>query len=274
MSNPLHVERELLLKQEGSMGMLWFPAPMPEDLDSVLVIAGDLWTDTKFLTRRYTDGDSWMAKVSKRFKSVIFVLGNHDYWDANLSFEKAQVNAELLRQNISNAYLLENNTVVIDNVKFVGGTLWTDYNNSDPMVVFNATQHMNDYNMIKVGLTYKKVKPADLLKKFVETKKFIKENAFCDNPQQKVVVVTHMAPSEQSVSDLYKQYHEQIQANYLYFTELNNFIVDDVPDVEFWFHGHMHNASEYKIGNCTVACNPRGYVNEKVKYDPYWRVKV
>jgi len=33
---------------------------------------------------------------------------------------------------------------------------------------------------------------------------------------------------------------------------------DYCPD--FWIHGHVHESHEYRIGQTTVSCNPRGYV--------------
>jgi len=34
----------------------------------------------------------------------------------------------------------------------------------------------------------------------------------------------------------------------------------DRPQIKLWTHGHMHNASDYMIGETRVVCNPRGYV--------------
>jgi hypothetical protein len=39
--------------------------------------------------------------------------------------------------------------VTIDDVVFVGGTLWTDCNGHDDMTMWNAGRGMNDYRMIK-----------------------------------------------------------------------------------------------------------------------------
>lgn len=34
-------------------------------------------------------------------------------------------------------------------------------------------------------------------------------------------------------------------------------------NVKLWVHGHMHNASDYVIGDTRVVCNPKGYPGEK-----------
>jgi hypothetical protein len=44
-----------------------------------------------------------------------------------------------------------------------------------------------------------------------------------------------------------------------YASDLSEFILDN-PEIKFWTHGHMHDPSDYMIGDCRVICNPRGYV--------------
>ena len=61
-----------------------------------------------------------------------------------------------------NIYMLERDTKVIDDVVFVGGTLWTDMNKFDPLTLHAVRDMMMDYRAInndKAG--YRKLKPAD-----------------------------------------------------------------------------------------------------------------
>jgi hypothetical protein len=46
-------------------------------------------------------------------------------------------------------HLLEKDTVTIEDVTFVGGTLWTDFNREDSLCMWNAGQSMNDYRVCK-----------------------------------------------------------------------------------------------------------------------------
>ena len=41
-------------------------------------------------------------------------------------------------------------------------------------------------------------------------------------------------------------------------TELSEMILDH-PNIKHWVHGHTHDPFDYKIGECRVVCNPRGY---------------
>ena len=74
-------------------------------------------------------------------------------------------------------------------------------------------------------------------------------------PDKKIVVVTHHAPSTKSVSDIYLT----DKTTPAFANNLEQFILD-YPNIKLWCHGHIHSASDYRIGNCRIICNPRGYV--------------
>ena len=259
-------------KSAGEMSFLWLPNEMPEDFETALVLAGDLWTDRKFLSRKYPTGESWLSKVSKRFKYIIFVLGNHDYWSTNMSHEPKKIKAELEAQNLNNVYLLENNVLVLDNVKFVGSTLWTDYNNHDIELMMDADKLMNDYKKIRFGLnSYKKVTSSNLYNTHIVSRNFIFQNAIKDNLEQKIVVVTHMPPSSKSVEKKYLDNPKPI--NYLYYSNMEEKIEES--EIDIWMHGHTHSYANYNIGKTQVLANPRGYVGSfSPGFDPYFRIKV
>ncbi|QIO36950.1 hypothetical protein [Bradyrhizobium sp. 1(2017)] len=41
-----------------------------------------------------------------------------------------------------------------------------------------------------------------------------------------------------------------------------------VPRVDYWFHGHVHAPTDYRIGTTRVVCNPHGYADEVPGFDP------
>ena len=259
------------IRAAGEMAFLWLPPPMLEDLDTTMIVAGDIWTQKKFLTRKYNDGDSWMGKLSNQFKYVIFVLGNHDYWGANLSDEPLKVKQELANQKLTNVFLLERDTIIIDNIKFVGATLWTDFNKHDLGVMMDAPNLMNDYKKIRYGGSYKKVNASNICQNHNESKSYIFSHALKDSIEQKLVVVTHMPPSIQSLEERYRLNHKNI--NHLYYSDLEKEI--QKTEIDFWMHGHTHNLSNYKIGSTRVLANPRGYVSEQsTGFDPNFRLKL
>lgn len=237
----------------------WIPPAMEGDEDTLLIIAGDLWKDSKHLTKIISLWDcSWTEKVAQQFKYVLYVHGNHDYWNSRLDtlFEK---NKEFA-QSIDNVYLLENSAMTLDGIRFVGGTLWTDYGNRNQISMMEAVQYMNDYRLTRVGDDYHKMKPTDCLKIFDATKKTIfKEAEECKKNDIPCIVVTHMTPSHQSVHEKYRNPSDAL-ANTWYYSELGNYIVDS--GIKYWFCGHVHHAHEYSIGETVIKCNPKGYTGE------------
>jgi predicted phosphohydrolase len=251
---------------------LWYPKPMPEDLDTCLVIPGDIWSDNQAFEERYKNPDTWLRRMSKRFKYIVFVLGNHDYW--GLSLQRAPEKAAL--HGIPNVHFLEQSSVVLDQVKFLGGTLWTDYKGGDPHITTAIPQIMvADHTKITFGRdkNRRRLRVADLFEVHRQTKRYIANNAVRDTPEQKVVVVTHMAPSFQSVSPMYHTASDYI-ANFAYFSDLDKFVLQYQKNIDLWFHGHMHNPCDYTIGSVRVLNNPVGYMSETTGYDPWLRIDV
>lgn len=256
----------------GDLSLLYFPPDLYEDLDSTLVLAGDLWQDRKWLTRKFPDGESWGRKVARKFKYVVVVLGNHDYWGANFTLEAGKTKLELKSQGLDNVFLLDNDVVVLDQVKFLGGTLWTDFDRGSPLCKFNAPKIMEaDYSRIRKGSHYGKLFPDDVEIAHHKTRKFIFQNAKRDEPDQRVVVVTHMAPSHQSIDPMYR---DDLAANPYYYSSLDREIADSTIDL--WFHGHMHTVKDYMIEQTRVVCMPRGYRGHEIVegFDPRFRIEL
>lgn len=99
----------------------------------------------------------------------------------------------------------------------------------------------------------RKLSPEDCEEMFHRTVVCI-DDVYRRFPDKKIVVVTHHAPSEQSISVVYRN----DILNPAFASNLENFILDR-PNIKLWCHGHIHSASDYKIGECRVICNPRGY---------------
>ena len=246
---------DLHLDHHTKTSGIWVPKFSEEDLETTLVIAGDIWCDRRFLTRNVDFGESWLSFMSKHFKYIILVLGNHDFYGCNFLDEVQKCKQEIEKQNLTNCFLLENDVKVLDNVKFIGSTLWTSINEANPLDMLEFDK-MSDYKYIRVGSIYRKLKPEDTISRFKTSKYFIFENCVRDNSDQKIVVVTHMAPSILSIGERYKL----DSCVYFYCSKLEYDIMDSNIDV--WIHGHSHSSSNYEIENTKVLCNPRGYYDD------------
>jgi len=257
---------------------LWYPDQLDEDRDTCLILPGDLWNGNQAFVKRF-GGDpngTWLERLAKRFKYVVIVLGNHDYWGESLQRapEKAQ------EHGIENVYVLERSSIVLDQVKFIGGTLWTDYNNGDPQIMGAISSIMTaDHDRIMVGRdkNRRRVRAHDFFEVHKQTKRYIANNVTRDVTSQKVVVVTHMAPSYQSVNEIYKRGNvSDYISNFAYYSDLDSFIYQYQQNIDLWVHGHMHHVSEYQIGRTRVMCNPKGYLgqDENNDFNPCLRLLV
>lgn len=202
--------------------------------------------------------DKATAWMHQNVKNGLFVTGNHIFYnEENKSlahFVKQYEEAFPLESNMA---LLNNAYKIINDIVFVGGTLWTDYKlfGNPDLHKWYATRSVNDYRFGKVEEdgTLRPIRPDDCETMFNETLNFIKTTAK-QFPDKKIVVLTHHAPCGKSVPEKFRQ----DESSPCFASNLEEFILDH-PNIKLWCHGHIHTASDYTIGDCRVICNPRGY---------------
>lgn len=233
---------------------LWVPSQLPTDHDTTLVVAGDIWYGDKFL-KTTLSGFNWLDHVSSQFKHVVFVLGNHDYWHTNFSFFPRLLKTGLRDRGYSNVHFLEKDTVVLEGVRFVGASLWTDYNNQNPLAILDAQQMMNDFNFITVGRDKRRLQPSNLYHDHREARRMIFKNVQPGLNEDLVVVVTHHAPSYQSL--LQRYLGDRLSSSFA--SNLDQQIIYQGEQIKYWFHGHVHNSNDYQIDKTRIISNPRGY---------------
>jgi len=132
------------------------PYVIPEDIDfDVLVVAGDI-------DENPARGVEFL-KTASRGKPSVFVLGNHDVWhecpksffdrapNPPIPFTDKLAQWRAAVEGVENLHLLENESVVIGDTRFLGCTLWTSYagGSIDHMVIAKAS--VRDYLYIGAG---------------------------------------------------------------------------------------------------------------------------
>jgi predicted phosphodiesterase len=206
---------------------------------------------------------NFLKRVSETFPHVIYVAGNHELyhgkWVKGINFLR-----DYCRTNFSNVHFLERDIVTVDDITFVGGTLWTDMNRGDPLTLHAVRDMMNDFRIIlndEKGFT--RLKPMDTAIRHRETLGYIK-TIVAGMHNEKFVVVGHHAPSRLSIHEKYKN---DYLMNGAYSSDLSEFILDH-PQIKLWTHGHTHHCFDYMIGSTRVVCNPRGYAgHEETGFD-------
>jgi predicted phosphodiesterase len=268
----------------------------------VLVLSGDILIESDLavydrrqiemgvMTKRSVMFHEFMQNCSEKFPHVVYVAGNHEHYHGDFARTLPELKRKLAY--LPNVHVLDKEVFKLDDVTFVGGTLWTDMNKEDPLTLYHIKSRMNDFQCVENSsreVTYKsqvlKEKPVGMsdeefmqipheqrVRMVFNTRKarFCPEDAVEEHRKMlqfiniiheglsfddKMVVVGHHAPSRQSTADYYK--NDDLM-NGGYSSELAEYILDR-PKIKLWTHGHTHDVFDYMIGTTRVVCNPRGY---------------
>jgi Icc-related predicted phosphoesterase len=223
----------------------------------------------------------FFKRCSFQFPHVVYIMGNHEHYHGDFAESSTKIKSMLASNMLSNVYLLDKETKVIDDVTFIGGTLWTDMNKEDSLTLRHIAQMMNDFRTVENSnrqATYRTFDENDNVKFKTRPARFSPEDAVEDHKKMleyirimiegkndKFVVVGHHAPSKQSTHPRYKD--EEVM-NGGYSSELSEFILDH-PQIKLWTHGHTHEDFDYMIGSTRIVCNPRGYINYEARADNF-----
>jgi Icc-related predicted phosphoesterase len=183
-------------------------------------------------------------------------LGNHEYYHHTIP----QLVYQLREQtNGSQVHILENDSVEIEGVKFLGCTLWTDFKlfGNPTLAALNAQMIMTDYHRIYyLNSELRKLRPMDTANFHTLSLQWLHQE-LNNAPSQPIVVITHHAPSALSLPAIFRT---DLTGAALV-SPLDDFIHQS--NINLWIHGHVHKTLDYKIGNTRVICNPRGYPREQ-----------
>ncbi len=256
----------------------------------VLVLAGDIgsYQQDSALTRLAVP-DFGLARFSPRPvheggagwpTPVIFVPGNHEY--DGLEFDEAH---QRLRQACERWGLiwLEQESVVLQGVRFVGCTLWSDFdglscapgpaaNDAEAAAPGALAEHLKARDKAFRAANFYLRKNHSLLAGEPMLAEQVREQALksqrwlrqvlatgFDGP---TVAVTHFAPSLLSADPRYG-----LTPGTAGFC---NALDDLLPAAQLWLHGHLHCAQDYVSRGCRVVANPLGYARkgEQKNYRP------
>lgn len=213
--------------------------PSPVDAD-VVILAGDISLGMR--------GIAW-ARQSWPSKEIVFVPGNHEYYRSEIGVEREQMESAARAYDV---HVLDRRQVVIRGVRFLGATLWTDFNLFGEAERLNAMQTglqgLTDFRLIECG--DRSFTPEDYAELNRLDTVWLEEKL--DEPfDGKTVVVTHHLPSKRSVAERYK--NELMSACFA--SDLDRLMGKSV----LWVHGHTHDSFDYELKGTRVVCNPRGY---------------
>jgi Icc-related predicted phosphoesterase len=278
-----------------------------EENADVLILSGDICVAADFResdahgivehgkSQRYYD---FFSRCAFEFPKVLYVAGNHEHYHGDFAETFTILRNYLGR--IENLHILDKEHVTIDDVTFIGGTLWTDMNAQDPVTLAHIRGVMNDFRIIQNSsemVSYKtmvnaydgdgnvklddngqpiqkaefhkrpaRFTPQDTVQDHKKMLEYIQvTTAMLGENPNKYVVVGHHAPSKAST---HPRYQTEVIMNGAYSSRLDQFILDN-PQIKLWTHGHTHEDFDYMIGTTRVVCNPRGYINYEDRADNF-----
>lgn len=238
------------------------PFELPYDLPEfdVAIFAGDVWEPIKHAIH-------WISlnQVTKlKAKPAILVPGNHEFYghEVHLSRQRGQQAAKDL-----GVHLLDPGSVVIDGVRFIGATLWTDFGLLGTPEISKDRAHagMNDYLAISIadGNRLDYLSPDDTQRLHRLDRAFI-EMELSKPFNGPTVVVTHHGPHPESVPEPYRG--DSLSPAFC--SDLSELIENYQPDV--WIHGHDHHHHDYRVGCTRILANPAGYERNGVRDNALW----
>ena len=229
----------------------------PETDADIVILAGDIGVGI--------GGLQW-AEAQFPDRPVIYVPGNHEFYRHDIALID-----ELKAQAPAHIHVLNDDQVVIDGVRFLGSILWADFalfGEADKFFAMQAArQRMTDFEIIQNhGQCFT---PEDAIRLHNGSRDWLAA-MLTESFDGKTVVVTHNAPSSQSVHPRYAR--DLLTPAFA--SNLENLMEGE--RVALWAHGHMHESFDYEIYGTRVVCNPRGYAPEALnpEFRLDWVLKV
>ena len=235
----------------------------PPDTDAdVVILAGDL--------ARPKEAVGWASQLAK---PVLYVPGNHEFYGNSIEGTLEELRALC---DGTGVHLLDDDELVLDGVRFLGSTLWTDFMLLGPerreIAMREGQRYMRDFSRIRVDDATRAIfSPADSAALFERHSRWLAAK-LAQPFAGSTVVITHHAPSRKSI-------HPRFATSLL-----NACFISDVEHLmdgartRLWVHGHTHDSFDYVVNGTRVVCNPRGSaqygVNENARFDPGFVIDV
>lgn len=217
---------------------------VPHETDAeAVILAGDIGVGL--------EGVHWAARHYP-VHPVIYVPGNHEFYGHDI-----HLTAELQAAAPENITVLSDDVLVLDGARFLGSTLWTDFNLYGEGEAWfgreRARRSMADF--VRIRRDGRKFQPEDSVVLHEASRTWLVrqfEQAF-EGP---TVVITHHLPALKSIAPRYAT----DPLNPAFASRMEDMIERYQPTL--WIHGHTHEPCDYDLFGTRVVCNPRGYPGE------------
>lgn len=222
---------------------------LPQATADVVVLAGDI--------HEHLQGLHW-AREEFPDSEIVYVAGNHEFYHSDLP-ELTQAMRNLAQA--LNIHFLENSAVVLGGVRFLGATLWTDFQlygeHASELAYEQAQLLMPDFST--VDYFTQPFTPGMSAEICATTCRWL-EAELAQPFAGPTVVVTHHAPSARSIP----AHYVGDALSPAFASNLETL----VERCDLWIHGHVHECLDYRVGRGRIVANPGAYPGEDSGFDP------
>lgn len=201
-----------------------------------LILAGDIHSGAKAVAL-FAD---WPVPV-------LYVPGNHEAYGYDRLTMLSQLKTAAEGTSV---HVLNRGSAVLDGVRFLGATLWTDYK-----ALKDQKRGMEDARQIadhrEIFELLEPFTPAAALRAHQQDKAWLAKQLALPFDGA-TVVITHHAPLRQSLDEEHRLVHLG--------PAMGSHLPSLVKKARLWVHGHVHDSQDYQAFGCRVVCNPHGYV--------------
>jgi len=220
-----------------------FIKKIPPGIDEICVLAGDIGNPYQ------SNYDIFMNFISKNFKKVFIIPGNHEYYNKTKSIQETNDFMKDYFEKFNNIRFLNNNYEIYDTYCFIGTTLWSKITN--PNYEINDVYNIPNFDYIQYNRL--NMLSVDFL-----------EDTLQNN--EKCIVITHHVPSFSLIDVKYKTQKMQ-PYNQWFYCDMDSLMETQKDKIECWIYGHTHTPSNVIKNGIPFLCNPIGYPNENSKLD-------
>jgi predicted phosphodiesterase len=236
------------------------PFAPPDVQADLVVLAGDVG--------RGTSGIEW-AHGWANGRPMLYVAGNHEFYGHSWP----GLIEELRRVAAGSAlHVLENDERMLAGVRFLGCTLWSDFDFDGPerreAAMRLCERVVNDYGQIEFEPRGRPLAAADTREAHLASREWL-EARLAEPFEGPTVVITHHAPliRTRPSSPVWRALAGAFASD---LTELMG-----GERVALWIFGHTHRAADLNVRGTRVISNPRGYPHEPVPgFDPGYVVEL
>ena len=214
---------------------------------------------------RHQSFNLFFEKVSPLYDHILYVPGNHEYYndyhvENKLSMKKILDEMKKIINNYPNVKILDNNSIIINDYKFIGTTLWSNVDESSKDYI---REHINDYHLIHTEKG---------LLTIADTNNFNKKNIKWLVSELKTdipcIVLSHHAPlfnDPENNNYTADPKYTRSKNNCAFH---NNLKVLLKKPIILWTFGHTHYCTNFILNGIHIISNQLGYENEITDFNP------